>query len=118
MRLHSALGFSADSVRKLLRDLVPAWAIFSIASFVKNLGFPIGPGSVASRWTANLFKFETRIDLIRSLNCGLAAAIVLFNAIALTIFSHTCQLYEPPPEVVRAVEESATKIIRAPGNLV
>ena len=90
-------NFSEDAVRKLLRDLVPSWSDFKICKHCKYLGFEVGPNAHLIRWNSNLYKFLERIGLIRSLNCGLAVALVLFNTIALTIFSHTCQLFEPPP---------------------
>ena len=100
----------------LIRDLCPAWANFKVEFSTKYLGFLFGPSGHETRWNENVAKFKQRIDLIRDMAPGLPCAIVLFNAFAMTVFSHNAQLFIPPPEVVKIVEDCATKLIKAPGS--
>ena len=80
-----------------LRNNLPDWANFKVASSAKYLGFFISPGAGAKMWEGPMKKLENRILAIKNGQASLALNAITYNTRVVPVTSYVAQLV-PLPE--------------------
>ena len=84
------------SVSRWLRNNLPDWANFKVASSAKYLGFLIGPGAGAKMWEGPMKKLENRILAIKNGQASLALNAITYNTRVVPVTSYVAQLVPLP----------------------
>ena len=107
---------SSRSVRNLLRECVPAWANFAIATTGRYLGFVVGPGNQESSWDSVLAKYDRRVLQWASRCSGLLMSILAYKFYIHSILGFVAQLCEFPPDFQKRFEAALRRMVPGPGN--
>ena len=101
-----------------LAALVPRWASMSHTHCATYLGYTLGPEGPLHRFDKAIRKFRDRCLMIRSTGVSLASRIILYNALAVPVFSYLAQLTHFTSQVATAEAQGLTSILRLPGNAI
>ena len=85
-----------DAVRRWLRDHIPEFANFKIASAGKYLGWHLGLEGSQLSWIAPLAKYQARVLEIVDGHAPATVALQRYNQRAVTVLSYVAHLCNPP----------------------
>ena len=103
-------------LRRIVRELWPAWSQIVISDCGKYLGFMIGPGGSESMWSKSLGKVQKRIAEWAQIHPGMMYTILAHNHFIAPIISYIAQLVPPSNEVVHFFDTVVYKLFPGPGN--
>eukprot|EP00959_Pyramimonas_sp_CCMP1952_P470694 9497117-Pyramimonas_sp.AAC.1 len=109
------LPATLQAIRAALRELVPDWADFDIASKVKYLGFVLGPGSdLADSWHPAATKYKQRTAVLQTVPVPTAELITLYNGSVVSVLSYLAQLLPLPEDLIKGELDTLHRILKAP----
>ena len=104
-------------IARLLRELVPLWRDFTLATSGRYLGFILGPGvSDASSWQKAFRVYGTRCAYMRGLGLSFTCNMWLYEVLALSFLQFVAQLQPLPSDAARRERRALDRVSAGPGH--
>lgn len=104
------------SIRRWLRDDLPAWASVEISWHARYLGFHIGPEKCQHSWSKAVAEFSSRVTAWASLHIGMHFNARVYRIFCCSVLSFLWQPEDVPDFVLEMEAWALRRLAPGPGN--